>query len=84
MDDPYFYRLAAYADITKTYSYCRALTKQDLLLSRLAGTFLFYALSWTFRPWRPIRMLYNSISGHLESRSELALRGFLKRIYKWV
>jgi radical SAM superfamily enzyme YgiQ (UPF0313 family) len=84
MDDEYFYRLAAYADISKTFSYCRALSKQDLLVSRLFGTFLFYFLSWTFRPWRPFQIIYNSISGRLESRSELALRGFLKRVYKWV
>jgi len=84
LDDDYFYRLSAYADITKTYSYCRALTKKELLYARLFGTFLFYGLSWLVRPWRPIVIFCNSISGHLESRSELALRGFMKRGYKWV
>ncbi len=84
LDDDYFYRLSAYADITKTYSYCRALSKRELLFARLVGTFLFYSLAWIIRPWRPFIIIKNSISGHLESRSELALRGFLKRGSKWM
>ena len=82
MDDAYFGRLAAYADVTQTYSYCRALSKKQLLCARIAGTFLFYGVAWLVRPWRPFRILINSISGHLESRSELAVRGFFKRLLK--
>jgi radical SAM superfamily enzyme YgiQ (UPF0313 family) len=79
LDDAYFERLAAYADITKTYSYCPALSRRALLSARVAGILLFYALSWLVRPWRPFQLAYHAISGKLESRSELALRGFLKR-----
>jgi len=84
LDDDYFDRLAAYADVTKTYSYCRALTKNQLLCARVVGTFLFYGLSWLVRPWRPFVVLSHSITGRLESRSELALRGFWKRGYNWL
>ncbi len=82
LDDDYFYRLAAYADVTQTYSYCRALSRRKLLFARIVGTFLFYGLAWLVRPWRPFRILINSISGHLESRSELAVRGLFKRLMK--
>jgi anaerobic magnesium-protoporphyrin IX monomethyl ester cyclase len=83
MDDEYFYRLASYGDVTQTYSFCPALSKEQLLVSRVFATFLFYGCSWLFRPWRPIRTAYNIISGHLESRGEFALRGFLRRMFKW-
>ena len=82
MNDDYFNRLAAYADVTQTYSYCRALSTKQLLGARIGGTFLFYGVAWLLRPWRPFRILLNSISGHLESRSELAVRGFFKRLLK--
>ena len=82
MDDDYFYRLAAYGDVTQTYSFCRALNKNQLLISRVFATFLFYGSSWLFRPWRPIRIAYNLVSGHLESRGEFALRGFFRRLFK--
>ena len=84
LDDQFFYNLAAYADITKTYSYCQNLSTRELIFSRTLGLAMFYSLSWLFRPWRPFNMMYHAVAGHLESRSELALRGFLKRCYKWV
>jgi radical SAM superfamily enzyme YgiQ (UPF0313 family) len=79
MDDAYFMHLAAYGDITKTFSYCRALSKNELLAARIFGTCLFYGTSWLFRPWRPLRSVCNLITGHIESRSEHALRTTLKR-----
>jgi len=83
MDDAFFYHLASYADITKTFSYCKKLSKSELIFARSFGIVLFYSLSWLVRPWRPVQMVYHSLAGRLESRSELALRGFFKNIYKW-
>jgi anaerobic magnesium-protoporphyrin IX monomethyl ester cyclase len=84
LDDDYFNHLAAYADITKTFSYCERLSKAELIFARSIGIFFFYFLSWLLRPWRPVQIVYHSMVGRLESRSELALRGFFRRFHKWV
>ncbi|MBI4616968.1 MAG: B12-binding domain-containing radical SAM protein [Planctomycetes bacterium] len=80
LDDEYYYRLASYADITQTFSYCERLSKRALLFARVVGIFWFYGISWLVRPWRPIQMLGHAITGHLESRSEMALQGMVRRV----
>jgi radical SAM superfamily enzyme YgiQ (UPF0313 family) len=84
LDDEYFYGLAAYSDITKTHSFAPALSKTGMLWARGIAILFFYAVSWTIRPWRLLRMIWNFASGHFESRSEQALRGLFDRGYKWL
>ena len=35
---------------------------------------VFYLLSWLRRPWRPLRLVANLLTGRQESRGELALQ----------
>lgn len=84
LDDEYFYRLAAYADISKTYSYSEALGRRTLLVVRVLGVVAFYVLAWTLRPWRAVRFLGNVAIGRTESRSEMALRGLVRRLCRIV
>lgn len=80
LDDEFFYRLASYADITQTFSYCEALGRRTLLTLRVIGTLIFYATSWLLRPWRPLMMLWRAAAGQAESRAEMVLRTLLRRV----
>ena len=80
LNDEFFYRLAAYADVTETFSYSPHLRTSTLLTLRVVGMFLFYLVSWILRPWRPFRLLWNAVSGRVDSRSESAIRGMISRI----
>lgn len=82
LDDEYFYRLAAYADISETYSYSEALGRRTLLVVRVLGVVAFYAVALALRPWRAARFLWNAVVGRTESRSEMALRGLVRRLHR--
>ena len=59
LDDDYFYRLSAYADITKTYSYCKAMTKKNY--STRVWWALSYSTVWPIPSGRGARSLYSAI-----------------------
>lgn len=80
LDDEYFYRLAAYADVSATHSYCDALGRRTLIVARVLAMLFFYGLAWAIRPWRAVRFVWNATFGRTESRSEMAVRGLMLRL----
>ena len=80
LDDAYYDALRSYADSSATRSFSQHISDRGLHVVRWIGVAMFYLLSWLRRPWRPVRMLVNVLSGRQESRSELALRGIFKRL----
>lgn len=80
LDDEYFYRLAAYADVAATESYSCHLRRGTLLVARVLAQVEFYAIAWTIRPWRMIQFFWHTTFGRTESRSEMAVRGLVRRI----
>lgn len=84
LDDEYFFRLAAYADVTATHSYAAALGRRTLVTARVAAIALFYLAAWILRPWRFARLARNVVTGRSESRSEMALRGLVRRAIRLI
>jgi len=83
LTDEYYDRLAAYAEVGSTFSYADRLSQRMLVFLRVVGVALFYVTAWIVRPWRAARFVWNSLFGKvMESRSEMALRSLLKRVWK--
>jgi len=79
MDDAYYDSLRSYADASKTVSYSIYFSDRNLKLLRFIGTALFYITSWTRRPIRPFRIIWNLSRGKQESRAELGLYNLIRR-----
>ena len=79
-NDDYFAALLSYADLKNVVSWDEKLSARYLKLYRLFGLILFYFLSYLSNPLRLIRTLRNIISDRHESRMEMTLSIFLKRL----
>lgn len=79
-DDDYFLSLLSYSDLTTTVSWSEHVGDRALGRYRLAGMALFYAISFTCRPWRVLQVLRNVLfRSTQESRLEMTLRDHLHR-----
>ncbi len=79
MDDAYYDSLRSYADASKTVSYSVHFSDKRLKLLRFIGTALFYLTSWSRRPIRPFKIVWNLMNGRQESRAELGLYNMFRR-----
>jgi len=80
--DNYFYSLATYTDLLRTVSVTDRISGRALGLYRLFGMLLFYAVSYTFRPWRLFKTLMNIFRQRQESRLEMSLRDLIFRVWR--
>ncbi|MBF0249553.1 MAG: B12-binding domain-containing radical SAM protein [Alphaproteobacteria bacterium] len=80
MTEQYYNDLRSYSDISQSQSFSEHISDGMLRTLRWAGTVLFYVVAWLRRPWRPFGMVFNVLRGKQESRSELALASFLRRM----
>lgn len=78
MDDAYYDSLRSYADPSKTVSYSVHISDKLLKILRFIGTVLFYVTSWSRRPNRPFKIIWNLMNGKQESRAELGLYNLLR------
>ena len=78
MDDAYYDSLRSYADPSKTVSYSVHISDKLLKILRFIGTALFYVASWSRRPNRPFKIIWNLMNGEQESRAELGLYNLLR------
>jgi anaerobic magnesium-protoporphyrin IX monomethyl ester cyclase len=79
MDDAYYDSLRSYADPSKTVSYSAHISDKTLKVLRFVGTALFYFTSWSRRPNRPFKIIWNLMRGKQESRAELGLYNLLRQ-----
>jgi anaerobic magnesium-protoporphyrin IX monomethyl ester cyclase len=79
MDDAYYDSLRSYADPSKTVSYSVHISDKTLKVLRFIGTALFYVTSWSRRPYRPFKIIWNLMIGRQESRAELGLYNLLRQ-----
>lgn len=79
-DDAYFSSLLSYADLKNVVSWDEKLPARTLKFYRLGGLVLFYAASYGTNPFRLFRTLRNLLRNQHESRMEMTLAIFLKRL----
>jgi len=79
LDEEYFHELAAYSDLTKSISWSDYLTKREILLFRSLSMVSFYILSFSIRPWRLIKLIYNLSNKTQETRLDRALSDIIYR-----
>ena len=78
-DEDYWEKMA-YVDISFGGSFCENISSRWLLFYNWAGYFLFYASNYIFRPMRIYRTLRNLVTNKHESKGEMALAQFAKKI----
>jgi radical SAM superfamily enzyme YgiQ (UPF0313 family) len=74
LDDAYFERLFAQADMTVRKSYCRAIGWPELFTYRVLATALFYVVGYCRRPSRIVRLLRGVLTGRFEAQNVLERR----------
>ena len=79
-DEEYWEQLS-YVDITFTKSYCENISSKSLLFYNWLGYFIFYVSNYIFRPMRIYTTLKNLITNKHESKGEMALAQFIKKIH---
>ena len=79
-DDEYWGKLA-YVDLTFAKSYCENISSKSLLFYNWLGYFLFYVSNYIFRPIRLYTTLKNLVTNKHESKGEMALAQFIKRVF---
>jgi radical SAM superfamily enzyme YgiQ (UPF0313 family) len=79
MDDEFCYSLALYGDTTAGGTYCEHIGPRELLFYKLTATFVFYALSYLFRPRRVVQTVWHLYMGNHQTRIEKALAELLSR-----
>jgi len=78
-DDEYWGKLA-YVDLSFAKSYCENISSKSLLFYNWLGYFLFYVFNYIFRPIRLYTTLKNLVTNKHESKGEMALAQFIKRV----
>ena len=78
-DDEYWGKLA-YVDLSFAKSYCENISSKSLLFYNWLGYFLFYGFNYIFRPLRLYTTIKNLVTNKHESKGEMALAQFIKRI----
>jgi radical SAM superfamily enzyme YgiQ (UPF0313 family) len=79
VDDEFCYGLALYGDTTTGGAYCENIGPRELLFYKLAGTLMFYALSYLSRPRRLFQTIWHLYAGKHQTRIEKALAELLTR-----
>jgi radical SAM superfamily enzyme YgiQ (UPF0313 family) len=79
LDESYFRSLAAFADPTVPANYCKHISGRELLLWRLFGMLSFFAISFTLRPWRLLRLVKNLFTHKSETVLENRLASVIHR-----
>lgn len=79
LDDEYFRSLLAFMDPLAPSRYCRHLGPGELRCWRLAIIASFFAISFTLRPWRLVRLVRNVAAGRGETALAKVLSGILHR-----
>ncbi|MBI4489888.1 MAG: B12-binding domain-containing radical SAM protein [Deltaproteobacteria bacterium] len=79
-DDRYFIALLSYADLKNVVSWDDKLPARTLKFYRIFGMLLFYGMSYLSNPLRFFRTVRNLLRQKHESRMEMALGAFLKRL----
>ena len=79
-DDDYFASLLSYADLKNVVSWNENLSGWALRFYRIFGLVLFYTTSYTSNPLRLFRTIRNLMTNRHESRMEMTLSIFLKRL----
>jgi radical SAM superfamily enzyme YgiQ (UPF0313 family) len=75
-----YWEKLAYVDLTFAKSYCENISSKSLLFYNWLGYFLFYISNYIFRPTRLYTTIKNLITNKHESKGEMALAQFIKRI----
>jgi anaerobic magnesium-protoporphyrin IX monomethyl ester cyclase len=78
--DGYFASLSAYSDFSQAVSWNPNMSAQTLRAYRLAGTALFYGVSYALHPLRVLRSARNVLQGTHESRLETVLASMVQRL----
>jgi radical SAM superfamily enzyme YgiQ (UPF0313 family) len=78
-DDDYFYGLATMGDVRDAVSYSDHIGGRALLAYKLLGIFIFYSLSYLFRPRRIFDTLWHLYRGNHQTRIEKALSSVLAK-----
>lgn len=78
-NDDYFRSLAAFQDPYMVSNYCRAIGGRELALWRFFIMLSFFAISFTVRPWRFLRLVMNVIKNRSETVLEHRLGVLVRR-----
>lgn len=79
LTDEFCYVLFSSLSLNKTTSWNSRLSSRQLLRLKLQGLIMFYAISFTIRPWRLIKRLINLFTGKQQTKVDRVLQ---EMIYK--
>ena len=83
LDDKYFYSLSQYTDSKYIKSYCDKIGPNALRALCLGGMAFFYAISFTIRPWRFVRLLRDVLRMQPQTKLGDSLVRILKKRHKF-
>lgn len=78
LDADYYDKLRTYSDASNTTSFCENFSSARLKRLRFLGRVIFYLVSWSLRPWRPLMTIRNVILDKPESRMDMGLSDLLR------
>lgn len=78
LDADYYDKLRTYSDASNTTSFCENMSSAQLKRLRFIGRVIFYLVSWSMRPWRPLLTIRNVILDKPESRMDMGLSDLLR------
>lgn len=79
-EEEYFISLLSYSDLKNVVSWNDNLSSTTLKIYRILGMFIFYLMSYASNPMRFLRTVRNLLTHKHESRMEMVLSGFMKRL----
>jgi len=79
IDEQYFIGLSYYSSMTNAQSYSNYLSNRDIVIYKLIGTSLFYAINFIRRPWRLFQTLNHVYKGIETTRLEMTLNSYIRR-----
>lgn len=82
LDNQFFIGLSFYSSMSNAQSYSDHLSNLDILIFKLIGTSLFYAVHFMRRPWRVIYLMVNVYNGKETTRLEKTLISYIGRIWQ--
>ncbi|WP_204105258.1 MULTISPECIES: radical SAM protein [Spirulina sp. CCY15215] len=79
ISDDYFLSLHSLVDPTRTVSWCKKISTEELHLLRILAHLIFFGTQYILRPWRFVHLLSNLISKHEDSRLDKCLQDYVRR-----
>ncbi len=79
LDDEFYFALANLADLAQSSSWSENFSSRTTFWYRTLGMLAFYGVSYSLRPWRLLRTLFNLAKGKQETRLERALNDIFTR-----